>query len=162
MALALAAQAWPALAQGGPPAPPSAQAPSAEDSPGAREAVHLGALGAYSAGFVLEAYGYIGLLADVLHHGVYEPEIVKSMLGETRVFLKKGLDRLEVYRKGQVTVQPEDLAFINGIAEILTLLIDESDGLAAYCEGFAKADFERFKESRQKAWTLIKQHLGVK
>jgi hypothetical protein len=124
--------------------------------------VHLGALGAYSAGFVLEAYGYIGLLADVLHHGVYEPEIVKSMLGETRIFLQKALDRLEVYRRGQVTVQPEDLAFINGIAEIVTLLIQESDGLAAYCDGFAKEDFERFRDSRQKAWTLIKQHLGIK
>jgi hypothetical protein len=124
--------------------------------------VHLGALGAYSAGFVLEAYGYIGLLADVLHHGVYEPEIVKSMLGETRVFLQKALEKLTVYRNGTVTVQPEDLVFINGIAEIITLLIAEADGLAAYCEGFSKSDFERFSESRTRAWALIKQHLGLK
>jgi hypothetical protein len=158
MALALSALA-PAgpLAAQAPPLPPSF-----EDNPAGREVVHLGALGAYSAGFVLEAYGYIGLLADVLHYGIYEPEIVKSMLGETRVFLQKAQDKLTVYQKGTVTVQPEDLAFINGIAEIITLLIAEADGLSAYCDGFAKADFERFRDSRTKALALIKQHLGVR
>ncbi|MDR1313596.1 MAG: hypothetical protein LBQ12_07850 [Deltaproteobacteria bacterium] len=159
LVLALAALAWPL---GVPVAAQEGASPSAEDGQASREAVHLGALGAYSAGFVLEAYGYIGLLADVLHHGVYEPEIVKSMLGETRVFLQKALDRLAVYRNGTVSVQAEDLAFINGIAEILTLLIEEADGLTAYCEGFAKEDFQRFRDSRVRAWTLIKQHLGVK
>ncbi|MDR2611897.1 MAG: hypothetical protein LBG06_03370 [Deltaproteobacteria bacterium] len=154
-ALALAV---PAAAQPPPPVP----APGIEDSPAAREMVHLGALGAYSAGFVLEAYGYIGLLADVLHHGVYEPEIVKSMLGETRIFLQKAMDKLAIYRSGAVTVKPDDLAFINGIADILTFLIAEADGLAAYCDGFAQEDFERFRESRAKAWALIKQHLGIK
>ncbi|MDR3153568.1 MAG: hypothetical protein LBW85_04670 [Deltaproteobacteria bacterium] len=165
LAFALAAFLFPAasplMAQEAASPPPSA-APAIEDTPAAREMVHLGALGAYSAGFVLEAYGYIGLLADVLHHGVYEPEIVKSMLGETRVFLQKALEKLTVYRNGTVTVQPEDLVFINGIAEIITLLIAEADGLAAYCEGFSKSDFERFSESRTRAWALIKQHLGLK
>jgi hypothetical protein len=160
-AAVLAFAAPPAPAQQAAPAQ-AVPAPPAGGSPAEREAVHLGALGAYSAGFVLEAYGYIGLLADVLHHGVYEPETVKSMLGETRIFLKKALDKLEVYRTGQVAVQPEDLAFINGIAEIITLLIAEADGLSAYCDGFAKEDFQRFRDSRAQAWALIKQHLGVK
>jgi hypothetical protein len=161
-AVALAATLVAAWAPAGPAWAQAAQPPAGEENQAAREAIHLGALGAYSAGFVLEAYGYIGLLADVLHHGVYEPEIVKSMLGETRLFLQKALDRLTVYRDGTIAVLPEDLAFINGIAEIITLLLEEADGLTAYCDGFAKEDFLRFRDSRVKAWTLIKQHLGVK
>jgi hypothetical protein len=157
--LAFSAPADTALAQEG--APPVPMTPP-EDTPSSREILHLGALGAYSAGFVLEAYGYIGLLADVMHYGVYEPETVKSMLGETRVFLQKALDKLAVYRNGTVTVQPEDLEFINGIAEILGHLLDESDGLMAYCDGFQRADFEKFRDSRAKAWALIKTHLRVK
>jgi hypothetical protein len=67
----------PVLAQNGQaPAPPVST-----DTPEGRELIHLGALGTYSAGFVLEAYGYIGVLGDMLHYGVYVPDIIRSMLG---------------------------------------------------------------------------------
>jgi hypothetical protein len=136
--------------------------PFANNTPEGREQVHLAALGTYSAGFVLEAYGYIGVLADVLHYGVYEPDVVRSMLGETRIFLEKSMERLKIYQTKAVTVSEEDLKYINGIGEILTNLITEAESLSSYCQSFDKTDFERFKDSRSKAWAGIKLHLGIK
>jgi hypothetical protein len=136
--------------------------PQINDTPADRELVHLGTLGTYSAGFVLEAYGYIGVLADVLHYGVYEPEVVRSMLGETQIFLRKSLEKLQVYQDGTITVTPDDLKFINGISEILEHLIAEADSLGSYSQTFSKEDYERFKDSRAKAWAGIKLYLGVK
>ncbi|MDR2459900.1 MAG: hypothetical protein LBE38_03825 [Deltaproteobacteria bacterium] len=156
--IALAQNALPPVPQG--PTEPM-QIPLA-DSPAGREQVHLAALGTYSAGFVLEAYGYIGVLADVLHYGVYEPEIVRSMLGETQVFLEKSLEKLKVYQDKTITVSEEDLKYINGIADILKNLILEAQSLQAYCQSFDKADFDKFKDSRAKAWAGIKQQLGIK
>jgi hypothetical protein len=165
IALALSADSG-AMAQGELPPVPTGPAPVAlvplADSPVGREQIHLGSLGTFSAGFVLEAYGYIGVLADVLHYGVYEPEIVRSMLGETQVFLEKSLEKLKVYQDKTITVSEEDLKYINGIADVLKNLIVEAESLASYCQTFNKEDFNRFKDSRAKAWAGIKQHLGIK
>jgi hypothetical protein len=146
-----------ALAQ--PPASPTEQVP---DTPEGREFVHLSMLGTFSAGFVLETYGFIGSLADLLHHGVYEPETVRSMLGETKVFLQKSLDNLRVYQDKKITVSPRDLQFINGIAEVIVYLIAEAESLQAYAESFDKEDYERYRDARTKAWSGIKLHLGIK
>ncbi|MDR2350234.1 MAG: hypothetical protein LBF41_06370 [Deltaproteobacteria bacterium] len=153
-----------ARAQGVPPLPPAPDAAGRNTlaTPEGREQIHLAALGTYSAGFVLEAYGYIGVLADVLHYGVYEPEIVHSMLKETRLFLAKSLDKIKVYRDKTVPVSADDLAYINGMAEILENLMDEADGLSDYSQSFDKTDYEKYKEARAKAWAGIKTHLGIK
>jgi hypothetical protein len=132
------------------------------DTPAGREFIHLSMLGTFSAGFVLETYGFIGSLADLLHHGVYEPETVRSMLGETKVFLQKSLDNLRVYQDKTVTVSPKDLQFINGIAEISVYLIAEADSLSAYAETFSVDDYNKYKDARAKAWSGIKSHLGTK
>jgi hypothetical protein len=132
------------------------------DTPAGREFIHLSMLGTFSAGFVLETYGFIGSLADLLHHGVYEPDTVRSMLGETKIFLQKALDNLRVYQDKTVTVSPRDLQFINGIAEITAYLIAEAESLAAYAESFSVDDYDKYKDARAKAWRGIKEHLGTK
>jgi hypothetical protein len=119
-------------------------------------------MGTFSAGFVLESYGFIGCLADLLHHGVYEPETVRSMLGETKVFLEKSLANMRIYQDRTITVSPKDLQFINGISEITVYLIAEADSLASYSETFDMEDYRRYKDSREKAWSGIKEHLGIK
>ncbi|MDR1164837.1 MAG: hypothetical protein LBO66_03020 [Deltaproteobacteria bacterium] len=141
-----------------------AQAPETPslDNPQEREIIHLGAIGTFSAGFVLEAYGYIGVLADALHHGVYEPEVVRSMLGESQAFLRKALDKLKIYQDRKITVSPDDLKFINGVGEIISSLIAETESLSRYAQSFDKADYEAFKTARAKAWSLIKLYLGIK
>lgn len=160
LALHWGGEAWAQNAEA--PKATAQQAPFLNNTPEGREQIHLAALGTYSAGFVLEAYGYIGVLADVLHYGVYEPEIVRSMLGETQIFLEKSLERLKIYQTKTVTVSEADLNYINGIGEILANLITEADSLSNYCQSFDKAEFERFKDSRAKAWAGIKLHLGIK
>jgi hypothetical protein len=145
-----------ALAQEAPPDP------QISDTPAGREFVHLSMLGTFSAGFVLETYGFIGSLADLLHHGVYEPETVRSMLGETKIFLQKSLDNLRVYQDKTITVSPRDLQFINGISEITAHLITEADSLIAYAESFDIEDYNRYKDARAKAWAGIKLTLGMK
>jgi hypothetical protein len=143
-----------------------AQAPDpaapVSDTPAGREYYHLSLLGTFSAGFVLETYGFIGSLADLLHHGVYEPETVRSMLGETKMFLEKSLDNLRIYQDRTITVSQQDLQFISGIAEITAFLIAEADSLTAYAESFSVDDYTRYKDARSKAWSSIKQHLGIK
>ncbi|MDR2455564.1 MAG: hypothetical protein LBE49_03070, partial [Deltaproteobacteria bacterium] len=74
--------------------PLSAQeaAPGGQPAPGfseaqAREAHHLNTIGTYSAGFVLQSYGYIGVLADIFSQQIYDPDMVRSMLGETITYL---------------------------------------------------------------------------
>ncbi|MDR2340682.1 MAG: hypothetical protein LBF40_11245 [Deltaproteobacteria bacterium] len=159
-----------AQAQTQPPAPSQPQTQSGDpgaqgqvsDTPAGREFVHLSMLGTFSAGFVLETYGFIGSLADLLHHGVYEPETVRSMLGETKIFLQRSLENLRVYQDRTVTVSPRDLQFINGIAEITAYLISEADSLSAYAESFDKKDYDSYKDARAKAWSGIKLHLGIK
>jgi hypothetical protein len=58
-----------------------------------------------------------------LRRCLYEPETVKSVLGESRVFLQKAQLRLAVCRNGTVEVQSEYLALLNGIAGLLSFLI---------------------------------------
>jgi hypothetical protein len=150
------------LLAGGAHAQTAQAPPQINDTPAGREYVHLSLLGTFSAGFVLESYGFIGSLADLLHHGVYQPETVRSMLNETKIFLQKSLENLRVYQDRTITVSQQDLQFINGIAEITVYLIAEADSLAAYAETFDKDDYNRYKDARAKAWSGIKQHLGIK
>jgi hypothetical protein len=147
------------FAQGIPPLPPTEVS---TNTPEGRELLHLAAIGTYSAGFVLETYGYIGVLADVLHYGVYEPEVVRSMLVETQVFLEKSLDKIKVYRDKTVTISDSDLVYINGIGEIIVNLMAEAESLSNYCQTFDKTQHERYIDSRAKAWAGIKLHLGIK
>jgi hypothetical protein len=129
--------------------------------PDGRETLHLTTIGTYSAGFVLQSYGYIGVLADVLSQGVYEAEMVRSMLGETITFLRNAREQLTAYLGGSIQIAAGDMKFIRGISDIIMNLIEEAEALSSFAQSRDKADLERFEDSRKKAWSGIKTTLGV-
>ncbi|MDR0548612.1 MAG: hypothetical protein LBI10_04270 [Deltaproteobacteria bacterium] len=126
-----------------------------------RESLHMNTIGAYSAGFVLQSFGYIGVLADVLSQNVYEPDVVRSMLMETVSFLSNANQQLILYQEKNIKMGQADQQFINGISDIIKDLTAEAEALAAFAQSHAKADLDSFKASREKAWEGIKKTLGV-
>ncbi|MDR1546085.1 MAG: hypothetical protein LBU12_05115 [Deltaproteobacteria bacterium] len=158
LALALAWAASPAAAQNLPPAA-NIQDPQTVEG---REAIHLTTLGTYSAGFVLQSYGYIGILADVLSKDVYGPDVVRSMLGETITYLTNARARLDYYQGQNFTISKEDQKFIDSISEIIQNLIAEAEALSAFTRTRQSDDLKRFDAARLKAWGGIKNTLGVK
>ncbi|MDR1084106.1 MAG: hypothetical protein LBP22_04425 [Deltaproteobacteria bacterium] len=133
------------------------------DSPGSaeRESLHLNTIGTYSAGFVLQSFGYIGVLADVLSQGVYEPEMVSSMLGETITFLKNANQQLTLYQDKNLQISQADQKFIIGISEIIRDLTAEAEALSSFAQSRKQEDLERFEAARKQAWAGIKKTLGV-
>jgi hypothetical protein len=126
-----------------------------------RESLHLNTIGTYSAGFVLQSFGYIGILADVLSRGVYEPEMVTSMLGETITFLKNANQQLVMYKTQEIQISDADKKFIQGISDIIGDLTAEAEALSSFAQTFDKADLAKFESARTDAWAGIKKTLGV-
>ncbi|MDR1656425.1 MAG: hypothetical protein LBT47_02565 [Deltaproteobacteria bacterium] len=158
-------------AQSGPTAP--AAAPDAPSSPSSFPVVpeqfseaalahHLNTIGTYSAGFVLQSYGYIGVLADVFSQNIYDPSIVRSMLGETITYLNNARKQLVDYQTLQIPLSKTDLSFIDSISDILADLLIEAEALRDFTESHKADDLKRFNDSRQNAWTRIKKLLDVK
>lgn len=121
-----------------------------------KNALHLNTIGAFSAGFVLQSYGYIGVLADAMSKGVYTPDLVTQMLSETISYLNNVNTQLKKYQSGSL-VAPEDLKFIVTIMGIIQQLIAEAEALSAFAQTKSEADLKRFEDSRKKAWTQIKE-----
>jgi hypothetical protein len=138
-----------------------AQEPGPLDTPLSREGLHLNTIGTYSAGFVLTAYGYIGILADVYYKKVYEPDRVRSMLGETISFLNNTRQQLILYHDDRIQISPADQAFIDGISSIIKDLVDEAEALSSYTLNSDEVEWEKFKKARENAWDGIKKYLGV-
>jgi hypothetical protein len=137
--------------------------PSLPPQPGVfeRESLHLNTIGTYSAGFVLQSYGYIGVLADVLSQKVYDSEMVSSMLGETVTFLKNANQQLNLYQDKSLQISQADQQFINGISQIIKELTIEAEALSDFAKSHNQADLDRFEASRKQAWAGIKKTLGV-
>lgn len=133
--------------------PPVVQPLSQEDE------LHLNTIGAFSAGFVLQSYGYIGVLADALSKDVYSPELVREMLGETIKYLRNLDQQLEKYRTADIAAG--DRRFIAQIQEIVGLLQGEAEALSAFAKTRDKSDLERFENARRNAWLKIKKTLGM-
>ncbi|MDR3203391.1 MAG: hypothetical protein LBV23_01410 [Deltaproteobacteria bacterium] len=150
-----------ASAQSAPP-PPGLAAPCIPEEVLNRERIHLSTIGTYSAGFVLQAYGYIGVLADVLSQGVYEPDIINSMLGETVTYLQNASVQLKKYQGQEMQISKGDQAFINGINSIINDLVQEALALQVFAEKREDNELKKFNEYREKAWAGIKKTLGVK
>jgi hypothetical protein len=126
------------------------------------EAHHLNTIGTYSAGFVLQSYGYIGVLADIFSQQVYDPDMVRSMLGETITYLNNARNQLLFYQSPDVSLPKADLEFINSIGSIINDLVVEAEALSAFSESLQEADLLRFQEARLNAWAKIKKLLSVK
>ncbi|MDR0354804.1 MAG: hypothetical protein LBJ64_03600 [Deltaproteobacteria bacterium] len=125
------------------------------------ETLHLNTIGTYSAGFVLQSYGYIGVLADVLSQKVYDRDIVQTMLKETIVYINNASAQLASYKSPQFELSREDLAFLNRINAILLDLAKEAGALADFAESRNNEDLKRFHDARNDAWSGIKTTLGL-
>lgn len=153
LALALALTATPLAAQTEAPA----TAPPAVD---AKDALHLNTIGAFSAGFVIQSYGYIGVLADAMSRGVYEPDLVRSMLSETNSYLRNVNAQLRKYQDASA-IAAGDKKFIANMMEIISQLMGEADALSSFAQSKGKDDLARYEDARQKAWRNIKKTFGM-
>jgi hypothetical protein len=125
------------------------------------DVVHLNTIGAFSAGFILQSYGYIGVLADAWSKGVYEPELVRSMLAETVVYMRNIHSQLGKYQSGGLIAQG-DQQFIGAMMEIINQLIAEAEALSAFAGSNKKEDLARFESARTEAWKNIKKIFALK
>ena len=140
---------------GTPPAAPPAAAQAEKDI------LHLNTIGAFSAGFVLQSYGYIGVLADVMSQEVYPADLVRDMLGETINYMRNVNGQLLKYHSGP-PIAPGDLEFISAIMEIINYLIVEAESLSSFARTKSKDDLQRYEEARRNAWKSIKKTFNVK
>lgn len=138
-------------AQNAPPA-----APQADE----KDILHLNTIGAFSAGFVIQSYGYIGVLADALSRGVYEPELVRSMLSETVSYLRNVNTQLQKYQASDL-IASGDKKFIATMMEIISQLIAEAEALSSFAQTKSKEDLSRYESARGDAWKNIKRTFGM-
>jgi len=145
--------------------PALGQAVGGAASPGTdaeKDTLHLNTIGAFSAGFVLQAYGYIGVLADVLSSKEgYPPDLVRTMLGETITYMRNVNAQLMKYQSGP-PIAPGDLEFIAAIMEIINHLIAEAEALSSFTQTKSDSDLRRYDEARGNAWNNIKKTFKVK
>jgi hypothetical protein len=154
LAAVLCFSSGPALGQGG-----GGSAQAGLDA--VRDTLHLNTIGAFSAGFVLQAYGYIGVLADVLSKEVYPPDLVRTMLGETITYMRNVNAQLLKYNTGP-PIAPGDLEFIAAIMEIINYLIAEAEALSSFTQSKSDSDLRRYDEARNNAWKSIRKTFKVK
>ena len=126
-----------------------------------KDALHLNTIGAFSAGFVLQSYGYIGVLADVLSQEVYPSAMVRDMLAETINYLRNVNAQLLKYHSGP-PLASGDLEFISAIMEIINHLISEADSLSSFAQTKSKEDLRRYEEARRNAWKSIRRTFNIK
>ena len=149
--------AGPAWGQTGNRSASQAAAPPGQEA----DTLHLNTIGAFSAGFVLQAYGYIGVLADVLSKEVYPPALVRTMLGETVTYMRNVNAQLLKYQSGP-PIAPGDLEFIAAIMEIINYLIIEAEALSSFTQTKSDSDLRRYDEARKNAWNSIRKTFKVK
>ncbi len=124
------------------------------------DVLHLNTIGSFSAGFVIQSYGYIGVLADAMSKGVYEPELVRSMLSETVSYLRNVNAQLQKYQSSAI-IASGDKKFIATMMEIINQLIAEAEALSAFSQSKSKEDLARYESAREKAWRNIKKTFGM-
>ncbi|MDR2444188.1 MAG: hypothetical protein LBE31_11810 [Deltaproteobacteria bacterium] len=123
---------------------------------------HLNTIGTYSAGFVLQSFGYIGVLADVFSQHIYDPDMVRSMLGETITYLNNARRQLVDYQTLQIPLSKTDLDFIDSISDILADLVAEAEALRSFTESLNQEDLKKYNKARESAWNKIKKLLDVR
>lgn len=146
------------------PVPVSAQSSGAQGAAGdlaaEKDVLHLNTIGVFSAGFVLQSYGYIGVLADALSKNVYTPDMVRPMLAETISYLRNVNTQLKKYQSGNL-VAAGDQKFIGSIMEIISQLTTEAEALSSFAQTKSEDDLKRFDAARKNALANIKKVFGI-
>ena len=144
-------------------APESSQTPAQDRNaqPLDKDVLHLNTIGAFSAGFVLQSYGYIGVLADAYGQKVYSPELVRSMLTDTGTYLRNVNTQLKKYQDSGL-VGAGDRKFIASVIEIIDQLSIEAEALSAFTQSTKAEDLKRYEEARKNAWSIIRKTFNMK
>ncbi|MEW5723000.1 MAG: hypothetical protein AB1896_07835 [Thermodesulfobacteriota bacterium] len=130
-----------------------AGAPASDDN------VYIDTIGALSGSYIYMTYGYIGVVADAYSKDLYEAGQIKHMMEEKVTFINKLVQSL---RQVQGTnLAQTDREFIEAMIEILDLLKQEAESLAAFATSNDPAEVEHFDQVRQEAWSQIKKVFGV-
>jgi hypothetical protein len=145
--------------------PAQAQQKAASDAPAPssnaeKDALHLNTIGAFSAGFVLQSYGYIGALADALSKKVYTPDFIRPMLAETTAYLRNVNGQLKKYH-GSGLESASDRKFVDSVIKIIEQLIIEAEALASFAQTTSAEDLKRYDDARKNALQLIKKTFNV-
>jgi hypothetical protein len=120
-----------------------------------RESLDSNAIATLSVGLVIQSLGYVGIYADLLSKGVYDPELVTKMLGETVQYMTNARNVLHQYQSRSVEVRSGDRRYLGEIENILNLLIQEAESLSAFARTRSEDDLQKYRESREKAIKLI-------
>ncbi|MDR1044361.1 MAG: hypothetical protein LBP33_04480 [Candidatus Adiutrix sp.] len=144
-------------------APDSAQnsGPDKNSQPLDKDVLHLNTIGAFSAGFVLQSYGYIGVLADAYGQKIYSPELVRSMLTDTGTYLRNVNSQLKKYQDSDL-VGVGDRKFIASVIGIIDQLSLEAEALSAFTQSKKAEDLKRYEEARKNAWSIIRKTFNMK
>jgi hypothetical protein len=108
-----------------------------------------------SVGLVIQSFGYIGIIADLMTSQIYDTERISNMLGETVQYLTNVQNLLHQYQNRGLNVSRGDRKFIGEIEEIVVLLIQEAESLSAFNQSHLEADLQGYRTSREKALKLI-------
>jgi hypothetical protein len=122
-----------------------------------REKLDINTIATLSVGLVIQSFGYIGTYADLLSKGVYEPQQVREMLGETIQYLSNARSVLNQYQNSDIAISPGDRRYLKEISAILDILIQEADSLSSFAQSHSEEDLKKYKDSWEQALKLIER-----
>jgi hypothetical protein len=135
------------------PPPASAEPAKPADDP------WLLAIGVLSGQNIYVTYAYIGSVADGYTKHAYTPEQVQSLMKEVIGLTDVAIDHLE---KVAVTkIVDADRKAIERVVEIMRLLKQEAEALAAFTRTESDADLQAYEAARTSAWPKIKEALQM-
>ena len=132
------------------------QSPAQAKSDGA---LYLETIGGFGGSYIYLSYAYIGATADAYAKNIYPASQVKTMM-EEKVSMIKHLAEM-LHQVQNTNIEENDKQFVASMLDILDLLRQEAESLAAFAESNNPSDVERYEDARKKAWPKIKKLLGI-
>jgi len=135
------------------PLPANAESPRPADDP------WLVAIGVLSGQNIYVTYAYIGSVADGYTKRAYTPEQVQSLMKEVTSLTDVAIQHLEAVEKTKIV--DSDRKAIERVVEIMELLKQEADALAAFTRTESDTDLQAYEAARTSAWPKIKAALQM-
>ncbi len=120
----------------------------------------LSALGGLSAAHLYQTYLNIGMLADSVENEVYSPEEGLKLLDTVSAMIAT-VDA-QMARLSSTNIKAEDKQALEQTRQLVALLRVQTTELRAYWQTGEKSHATKFQQTRETAWTGIKDLLGIK
>jgi hypothetical protein len=117
------------------------------------------AIGVLSGQNIYVTYAYIGSVADGYSKRAYTPEQVQSLMKEVIGLTDVAIEHLEKVEATKII--DSDRKAIERVVEIMRLLKQEAEALAAFTRTESDADLQAYETARQSAWPKIKEALQM-